>query len=115
MNLKIMENFDDILQHLLVAIEANPEVPVEDVLKTAGANFGVNPDGMKEIEEAFRILDVVDEKAKDLGKARKDGMTRNGWVEKQLTNIAEKVGEDGSEVISVIQKGTEDGLTKTLN
>lgn len=110
-----MNCLDDILHILLSKVESNPNASAEFALKKAIGELNITSDEQNEIEEAFRTLDSINEKSKDLEAAREDGRTRIGWIEDQLSDIADASGDHAEEIISKIQKGTETALDHTLN
>ena len=105
---------EEILKSILATVEAHPGQSVESTIKTLGSKFNLTEDELSEILESFSILDSINEKAIDLENARKEGMTRNGWVTKQLETITEAAGDESVEVISQMGEGIENAV-KELN
>ena len=106
---------EEILQALLRECNDNPGSSVEDIIKSAISDFDLNEDELNEIEESFKLLEAINAKAIDLSKVRKEGLTRNGWIEKQFGEIAKKSGNDADAILSEIEKGINDGLNNSLN
>ena len=111
---KDMNNFEEILQLLLSTVESNPDMSVEEALKSALEGMDLNPEGIKEIEESFKILDAINEKSLSLANARKERKTRHGWLTDQLTEISELNVNNNEDIIPDIDKGTEDVLKNKL-
>ncbi len=110
-----MNNLNDIFQMILSHIESNPNDSIEEVIKNMMGEAELSSEELAEIEEAFKTLDAINEKSKDLEEARQEGKTRIGWIEDQVKNLSEASGIPSVEIISEIQKGTDEALNNTLN
>lgn len=109
-----MNNFDEILQYLLMEAEANPEMEVEKMVAKLAEKFELSAEEMAEMQESFLLLDEINAKAQELDTAREEGSTRDGWVKRELTRIAEESGNNGPIVIEEIEKGVQTALNDTL-
>lgn len=109
-----MDKFEDVLQQLLTVVEANSDMPVEEAIKNALADMNVDAESLNEIEESFKTLDAINDKSISLAEARKDRKTRQGWITDQIKGIADIAGNDASEVIAEIEKGTKESLDNML-
>lgn len=105
---------DKIIQKILDALKDNPSLPVDEVVKTVAKEFNFSPEEMSELEESFKILDTINDKAAALEEARKDGKTRNGWVKEELSKISDSCGSKGEAILSEIANGTKTGLDNIL-
>lgn len=109
-----MAGFDDLVQRLMAEVEANPALPIEDVMKLVARDCGLSEEDVREMEESFSALDSINDKAKDLESARKEGMTRQGWLKRELSEISESAGSKGEEILTEIEKATEICLDNAL-
>ena len=109
-----MNNFEDLLQHLLSAVESNPDVSVEAALKNALEGMALSPEVIKEIEESFETLDAINEKSLSLANARKERKTRQGWITAQLAEISESTDNNSVDIIADMEEGTKEALKNKL-
>ncbi|MDE6338336.1 MAG: hypothetical protein K2K97_00935 [Muribaculaceae bacterium] len=109
-----MNNIDEIMQQLLAAIQDNPEFSIEEVAKSVAQKSGFTDEEILELEGSFKALDNINIKAQELEAARKKGITRDGWIKKELTDIADSAGLNGGEILSEIENGSGIGLNNTL-
>lgn len=105
---------EEIIQSLLTEIQRNPEVPVEETIKSLLQGMVLTPEDITEISDAFTILDTINENAVDLSKKRKEGMTRNGWVQEKLSNLDEHLNDYSDKVNSQIEQGIKEAIDINL-
>lgn len=96
------------------AIEQNPECSVEENLQKVIDGMGLDPQNVAEIKEAFKVLDAIQEKSLDLEEKKKEGVTRVGWLQGQMSEIAPNDDKDGEIIISQIENGVQSALDNTL-
>ena len=109
-----MNSIDEIMNRLLEAIQANPEVSIDVAMKSVAAESGFSADDMQEIEECLKTLDKINIKTQELDEARRGGTTRDGWLKSELTDVAKFAGSNVEEVLSEIEKASEIGLNDSL-
>lgn len=109
-----MQTFEDILQALLSEMESNPGAEVETILPKLVAKFELSAEEVAEMKESFMVLDEINAKALDLENARANGQTRDGWVRDQLSDIADKCGDQDSRMMEEIEKGVQTSLDEIV-
>lgn len=96
---------EEIIQCILEEIGRNPNVPVEETIKSLLQRMDLTPEDITEISDAFSTLDAINDNAADLSKKRKDGMTRNGWVLEKISNLDEHLNDYSETFNSQIEQG----------
>ncbi len=110
-----MNNIENIIKTLLEDVDKNPDKPVDELLVAAARKMGLGDEAMAELLESLDLLDRFDEKAKSLAEVRKEGDTRNEWLEGQLAGAAGKLGgEKGTIFIEEIKNATGKSLENML-
>ena len=99
---------NEILKTLIEAIESNPDQSVETTINEIASKMDITPEDLAEINDAFKTLDSINEKSKDLANSKKS-MTRQGWIKKQLDDVARQAGDNAENIISQIEKGVDEG------
>lgn len=78
-------NFQSILTKIMKFLDENPMISDKDIENYIIKEFNLDGETVDELREIFSEMDSFNEKAISLDKARENGMTREGWLESQLS------------------------------
>lgn len=78
-------NFQSILTKIMKFLDENPMISDKDIENYIIKEFNLDEEIVVELREIFSEMDSFNEKAISLDKARENGMTREGWLESQLS------------------------------
>ena len=112
-----MESFDSILASILKFMEENPSSDVDEVIATKMSELGLSAEGQATLAETNACLEAYQEMFLKLQAAKKEGESRNSWVQEELLQIANKHNlsdEQAEQLVADVAKACEEGLKTTL-
>lgn len=108
------KSFNDILEQMLGAYEANPERGADAVVSETLKDFGVSEECQQKAEKAGKVIDAIQEKATSLAKAKEED-TRERWMTQQMLQISEgRSEEEAEQILKVIKESTEKNLEQQM-
>lgn len=97
------KTFNEVLEQMLEAYEANPEKGADAVVSETLKGLGVSEECQQKAEKAGKVIDAIQEKTASLAKA-KEVDTREKWMNLQMLKISEGRTEEETEQIFKIIK-----------
>ena len=112
-----MNSFDEILNSILKYVEEKPSSDIEQLIAEKMTEMGLSEEGKKTLSETTTYLDAYETAYNRLQEAKKEGETRESWLQEELLTIADKhdLKETQKEqLISDIALACQEGLNTTL-
>lgn len=108
------KTFNDILEQMLGAYEANPEKGADAVVAETLKDLGASEECQQKAEKAGKVIDAIQEKAASLAKAKEED-TRERWMTQQMLQICEgRSEEEAEQILKVIKESTEKNLEQQM-
>ena len=107
--------FDEILEMMLDAYEQNPNISQEQLLEMAleGETEQVKKQAIDDATNAAKLLDDFREKELSLQQTKKEGHSREYWLEQQFENI-EASEEEKKLLLDAVNQSIEDNINNTI-
>lgn len=100
----MQNNTTEILHVLLNGMKENPQMNLEDILKSKAQKLELNDEQVKELlEELTEVRDTLSRftaERKALAEERKDGGTRDSFVAKRIQELTEGKSEEEADAIA---------------
>lgn len=106
-----MNTLQDIFGMMLKKYEDNPNLTIEEIVEKMRDNQEINPDTYENIVEALATLDEFDEKSRQLASAKEEGLSRQDWLQEELTEATKPLGDKGNQFIRKLTKGLKNLFT----
>lgn len=108
------KTFNDILEQMLGAYEANPEKGAGAVVSETLKDLGASEECQLKAEKAGKVIDAIQEKATSLAKAKEED-TRERWMTQQMLQICEgRSEEEAEQILNVIKESTQKNLEQQM-
>lgn len=100
------KTYDEIMDALLEAYEAHPEMDVDQIIAQVVDEIGASEGCKETIGEASALLDSIQEKKASLEAAQENGDTKKKWMMRQIDEMTEgRTEEERTEIVKAISDG----------
>lgn len=109
------QNFEEILAGMLEQLENNPNQDIDALVKDECEKLGVSEEAKALLSETNEYIDGFAEKFASLQNAKREGKSRERWVQEEMDNIMEGRDEvEKAKIVSAISEASENVNTDTL-
>lgn len=100
---------EELVRKLIAAVASSTE-DIDITLTNIAKEMGLTEDEIKVIKESFNQLNLINEKAINLEKAKSESCSRNGWITEELNQISNKSIDNSNKIIEDIHLGIDTDL-----
>lgn len=109
------QNFEEILAEMLEQLDNDPQQDIDALVRDECEKLGASEEAKAKLKETNEYIDGFAEKFVSLQNAKKDGKSRERWVQEEMDHILD--GRDEAEkakVVSAISEASENVNNDTL-
>ena len=110
--------FEKILLSLLENYQNNPEMDIEKIITEECQAQGVSEACVDKVNQANQLLDATQDKYDELAEAKKNYVSTQKWLGKEINRILDKpnlTDDEKLEITDAIQKTLEQNTENQLN